>query len=207
VVVTSSCAAVLQVEPEPKTFSELDWNKQAPKEVEEMGREASPITKYRASKTLAERGACRNWFDSSAEQKEFSLSCMGICGETQERDWVGSSRYQPALCIRGTPTISWLPRLIAEIDPLDPFSPQSMIHRHPSRSTPPPTNSTPRSQSHPLLRPFKVDPAGSTSATWAVRTSWRFSAPPLAVNASSLVQVRTSGRIGVRPSLLNFLEI
>ncbi|KAJ7849174.1 D-lactaldehyde dehydrogenase [Mycena leptocephala] len=61
VVVTSSCAAVLQVEPEPKTFSELDWNKQAPKEVEEMGRAASPITKYRASKTLAERE--RDWWD------------------------------------------------------------------------------------------------------------------------------------------------
>ncbi|KAJ6535745.1 hypothetical protein B0H19DRAFT_963478 [Mycena capillaripes] len=57
IVVTSSCAAVLQVEPEPKTFSELDWNEQAPKEVAEMGREASPITKYRASKTLAERAA------------------------------------------------------------------------------------------------------------------------------------------------------
>ncbi|KAJ6512289.1 NAD-P-binding protein [Mycena vulgaris] len=57
VVVTSSCAAVLQVEAEPKTFSELDWNEQAPKEVVEMGRAAPPITKYRASKTLAERAA------------------------------------------------------------------------------------------------------------------------------------------------------
>jgi len=57
VVVTSSCAAVLQVEPEPKTFSELDWNEQAPKEVAEMGRAAPAITKYRASKTLAERAA------------------------------------------------------------------------------------------------------------------------------------------------------
>ncbi|KAF7368891.1 D-lactaldehyde dehydrogenase [Mycena venus] len=57
VVVTSSCAAVLQVEKEPKTFSELDWNEQAPKEVAEMGRAASAITKYRASKTLAERAA------------------------------------------------------------------------------------------------------------------------------------------------------
>lgn len=56
VVVTSSCAAVLQVEPEPKTFSELDWNQQAPKEVAELGRAAPAITKYRASKTLAERG-------------------------------------------------------------------------------------------------------------------------------------------------------
>ncbi|KAJ7249148.1 hypothetical protein B0H12DRAFT_1122907 [Mycena haematopus] len=57
IVVTSSCAAVLQIEPEPKTFSELDWNEQAPREVAEMGRAAPPMTKYRASKTLAERAA------------------------------------------------------------------------------------------------------------------------------------------------------
>ncbi|KAJ7657233.1 D-lactaldehyde dehydrogenase [Mycena polygramma] len=57
VVYTSSTAAVLQVEPEPKTFSELDWNEQAPREAKELGRAASGITKYRASKVLAERAA------------------------------------------------------------------------------------------------------------------------------------------------------
>ncbi|KAJ7137439.1 D-lactaldehyde dehydrogenase [Mycena crocata] len=57
IVVTSSCAAVLQVEPKPRTFSELDWNQQAPREVAELGHEAPAITKYRASKTLAERAA------------------------------------------------------------------------------------------------------------------------------------------------------
>ncbi|KAJ7766213.1 hypothetical protein B0H16DRAFT_1523417 [Mycena metata] len=57
IVMTSSCAAVLQVEPEPKTFSELDWNTQSPREVAEMGRDAPAITKYRASKALAERAA------------------------------------------------------------------------------------------------------------------------------------------------------
>ncbi|KAJ6616017.1 NAD-P-binding protein [Mycena sp. CBHHK59/15] len=57
VIVTSSCAAVLQIDPEPKIFSELDWNEQSIKEVAEYGRAASGITKYRASKTLAERSA------------------------------------------------------------------------------------------------------------------------------------------------------
>ncbi|KAJ7162469.1 hypothetical protein C8R46DRAFT_348925 [Mycena filopes] len=57
VVVTSSSAAVLQVQEESRTFSELDWNDQAPRQVKEMGREAPPMTKYRASKTLAERAA------------------------------------------------------------------------------------------------------------------------------------------------------
>ncbi|KAF7376957.1 Ketoreductase azaE [Mycena sanguinolenta] len=57
VVITSSCAAVLQIQAEPRTFSELDWNEQAPREVTEMGRSAPAMTKYRASKTLAERAA------------------------------------------------------------------------------------------------------------------------------------------------------
>jgi nucleoside-diphosphate-sugar epimerase len=61
VIVTSSCAAVLHVSPEPKTFSEKDWNEQAPKEVEELGRGAQVMQKYRASKTLAERAAWDLW--------------------------------------------------------------------------------------------------------------------------------------------------
>ncbi|KAF7337332.1 D-lactaldehyde dehydrogenase [Mycena sanguinolenta] len=57
VVVTSSCAAILNVSPTPQVLSELDWNDQAVKEVEEKGRAASNPAKYRTSKTLAERAA------------------------------------------------------------------------------------------------------------------------------------------------------
>ncbi|KAK0475280.1 hypothetical protein IW261DRAFT_1496772 [Armillaria novae-zelandiae] len=57
ILVTSSCAAVLHVSPEPKVFSEADWNEQAIKEIEEQGRDAPGIVKYRASKTLAEKAA------------------------------------------------------------------------------------------------------------------------------------------------------
>ncbi|KAG7439978.1 NAD(P)-binding protein [Guyanagaster necrorhizus] len=57
IVVTSSCAAILHVSPEPKVFSEVDWNEQSIKEVGEQGKDASGIAKYRASKTLAERAA------------------------------------------------------------------------------------------------------------------------------------------------------
>ncbi|KAJ7103957.1 hypothetical protein B0H15DRAFT_766839 [Mycena belliarum] len=57
IVVTSSTAAILQVEKDPKTFSELDWNEQAPRELAEHGSAVPTITKYRASKTLAERAA------------------------------------------------------------------------------------------------------------------------------------------------------
>jgi hypothetical protein len=37
-------------------FSEKDWNEQAWQEVEEKGRAADVMQKYRASKTLAEKG-------------------------------------------------------------------------------------------------------------------------------------------------------
>jgi len=57
IVVTSSCAAVLEIPPSPRKFSELDWNQQALKEVEEKGRNALVMNKYRASKTLAEKSA------------------------------------------------------------------------------------------------------------------------------------------------------
>ncbi|KAJ7351307.1 D-lactaldehyde dehydrogenase [Mycena albidolilacea] len=57
VVVTSSCAAVLNISTTPQLLSELDWNDQAVQEVEEKGREASAGAKYRTSKTLAERAA------------------------------------------------------------------------------------------------------------------------------------------------------
>ncbi|KAJ7439754.1 NAD(P)-binding protein [Mycena latifolia] len=57
VVVTSSAAAVMQVEDEPRMFDERDWNEQSPKEVAELGSAAPSISKYRAAKTLAERAA------------------------------------------------------------------------------------------------------------------------------------------------------
>lgn len=57
IIYTSSAAAVLRVDPEPRTFSEDDWNDLSVAEVERDGKDALPITKYRASKTLAERGA------------------------------------------------------------------------------------------------------------------------------------------------------
>ncbi|KAK7045109.1 D-lactaldehyde dehydrogenase [Favolaschia claudopus] len=57
VIITSSCAAILQIEPEPKTFSEFDWNEQSVQEVTEKGRDAAQMSKYRASKVLAEKAA------------------------------------------------------------------------------------------------------------------------------------------------------
>ena len=61
IVVTSSCAAVLTPTPEPRIFSEEDWNEASILEVKEKGREATNFAKYRASKTLAERAAWEFW--------------------------------------------------------------------------------------------------------------------------------------------------
>ncbi|KAJ3884279.1 hypothetical protein GG344DRAFT_26992, partial [Lentinula edodes] len=57
IVVTSSTAAIISTLPEPKVFSELDWNEQAIEEVKKQGKNASQAAKYRASKTLAEKAA------------------------------------------------------------------------------------------------------------------------------------------------------
>ncbi|KAI0795633.1 NAD-P-binding protein [Abortiporus biennis] len=57
ITVLSSCAAILEVLPNPKNFSEEDWAKAAIQEIEEKGKEASVSSTYRASKTLAEKAA------------------------------------------------------------------------------------------------------------------------------------------------------
>lgn len=57
IVVTSSCASVLTALPEPRVFSEKDWNDAAIEEAKQKGRDALPVVKYRASKTLAEKAA------------------------------------------------------------------------------------------------------------------------------------------------------
>lgn len=54
--ITSSGAAVLRDTTTPSTFSELNWNEQCLEIVREKGREAPNMMKYRASKTLAEKG-------------------------------------------------------------------------------------------------------------------------------------------------------
>ncbi|KAJ3969521.1 D-lactaldehyde dehydrogenase [Lentinula raphanica] len=58
IVVTSSTAALISVLPEPKVFNELDWNEQAIEEVKQQGKKATQAAKYRASKTMAEKGMC-----------------------------------------------------------------------------------------------------------------------------------------------------
>ncbi|KZT73629.1 NAD(P)-binding protein [Daedalea quercina L-15889] len=57
VAITSSVAAVLQIQATPHVFTEADWNDASIVEVREKGVQASQGGKYCASKTLAEKAA------------------------------------------------------------------------------------------------------------------------------------------------------
>lgn len=61
IVVLSSNAAVTRGD-ETGRITEENWNTKNPGEIQELGRNASQMAKYRTSKTLAERGMCLNLF-------------------------------------------------------------------------------------------------------------------------------------------------
>ncbi|KAG9041793.1 methylglyoxal reductase (NADPH-dependent) gre2 [Tulasnella sp. UAMH 9824] len=73
VVITSSVAAIVYDKGrEGVTYDESDWNTESPKEIDEKGRNASPIHKYRASKVLAERAAW-DFVEKNKESVAFDL--------------------------------------------------------------------------------------------------------------------------------------
>jgi hypothetical protein len=47
---------VQEASPEPRTFSEVNWNEKAIRDVKENGSNATNASKYQASKALAEKG-------------------------------------------------------------------------------------------------------------------------------------------------------
>jgi nucleoside-diphosphate-sugar epimerase len=57
IVITASAASIITLLDHPKVFDESDWNEQAIEAVEKDGKNTDPFTMYRASKTLAEKGA------------------------------------------------------------------------------------------------------------------------------------------------------
>ncbi|KAL7650373.1 hypothetical protein ACMYSQ_012170 [Aspergillus niger] len=56
IVITSSCAAVLDTAYQAVTVSEDNWNDQRVKECQILGHQATGLSKYSASKTLSEQG-------------------------------------------------------------------------------------------------------------------------------------------------------
>ncbi|OBZ78027.1 NADPH-dependent methylglyoxal reductase GRE2 [Grifola frondosa] len=72
VVVLSSCAAVLNPSTEPRVFNETNWNEGSLQEVSEKGKDASPLAKYRTSKTLAEKAAWE-FYEKNKSAVEWNL--------------------------------------------------------------------------------------------------------------------------------------
>jgi hypothetical protein len=66
-VITSSCGAMKDWTPTPISITEETWNEGAIEECNTKGKDAQPIAKYSASKTLSEKGALNlvwiiHWF-------------------------------------------------------------------------------------------------------------------------------------------------
>ncbi|KIY46821.1 NAD(P)-binding protein [Fistulina hepatica ATCC 64428] len=100
VVVTSSVAAVIDPKPVPTIYTEESWNNGSVKEVEDKGADASQGDKYRASKTLAERGAWR-WYHAHKNELPWDLVCLNppfvfgpVIHEVASADALNTSAYQ-----------------------------------------------------------------------------------------------------------------
>ncbi|KNZ74715.1 NADPH-dependent methylglyoxal reductase GRE2 [Termitomyces sp. J132] len=74
VVMTSSAASVLEIGVD-KIFTEANWNELAVREVKEQGDAAPGMTKYRASKTLAEKSAWE-FYNANKANLEWDLSIL-----------------------------------------------------------------------------------------------------------------------------------
>ena len=96
VVVLSSTAAVLRVPPPGQSLvlDESSWNEQAITDVKAKGRDADAATKYRASKTLAERAAWEWW-----EEKKKA----GAVGWDRQRAAVPADLSVDSCCVMGVP--------------------------------------------------------------------------------------------------------
>ena len=79
VVYVSSCAAVLDpTATEPRVYDENDWNEHDVETCRREGRAAPQIAKYRASKTLAERGAWAFWKENK-ETGAITWDLVSLC--------------------------------------------------------------------------------------------------------------------------------
>jgi len=94
IVITSSGAAILRDSPTPSTFSELDWNEQCLEIVKEKGRDAPNMMKYRASKTLAEKGMVSSGLMHTHRESIFvSLQPPGISGTNTKLKSAGTLAF------------------------------------------------------------------------------------------------------------------
>ncbi|KAJ0417540.1 NAD(P)-binding protein [Aspergillus carlsbadensis] len=75
IVITSSCAAIVDTSDVEVTVSEQDWNDRRVQECETLGRNASGLSKYSASKTLAERAAW-DFVEANKERISWDLTTI-----------------------------------------------------------------------------------------------------------------------------------
>ncbi|KAF8608520.1 D-lactaldehyde dehydrogenase [Ceratobasidium sp. AG-I] len=74
VVITSSAATILDTsKPTGTIYTENDWNISSLKEVEEKGKDAAGVSKYRASKILAEKAA---WAEVESKKPTWDLATI-----------------------------------------------------------------------------------------------------------------------------------
>jgi len=77
VVITSSVASVIHdKKPSSSAFDESDWNTTSPNEVEQKGKDASGVHKYRASKVLAESAA---WEFVESNKDGIAFDLVTVC--------------------------------------------------------------------------------------------------------------------------------
>ncbi|KXN81604.1 NADPH-dependent methylglyoxal reductase GRE2 [Leucoagaricus sp. SymC.cos] len=69
IVITSSCGAVMAPPSKPTVFTEKDWNQDSIDDVEKNGVNAIAMSKYRTSKTLAEKAAWKFYEENKANVK------------------------------------------------------------------------------------------------------------------------------------------
>ncbi|KAJ3991934.1 D-lactaldehyde dehydrogenase [Lentinula boryana] len=74
-ILLSSTAAVISLLPDPKPFTESDWNDQSIEDVKANGTKANQVNKYCASKTLAEKAA---WELYNANKTKISWDLVAL---------------------------------------------------------------------------------------------------------------------------------
>ncbi|TFK96039.1 NAD-binding protein, partial [Pterulicium gracile] len=80
IIYTSSFAAIFsRISPDPKTFSEADWNEQCLRTIAEQGAAASGSDKYKASKTLAEKALWKFVLEDRKEEIGGRWDAVALC--------------------------------------------------------------------------------------------------------------------------------
>lgn len=75
-VLTSSWAAIEEVRPEGRVYTEDDWNQLSIDQVKGMGDNTPPSASYRASKSLAEKAA---WIFVEQHKSEIGFDLVSMC--------------------------------------------------------------------------------------------------------------------------------